>query len=155
MVAVLSLQLCFPAWVGPLVCDSPPFLGAATRLLPADSGTAPDVRAQFSAPQIVGQFLLPKNLEHAGGGKIRLSLCPPANTSARCLNRLAATLRPGCGRRCQLARPAGPAASGLDFLQGASEKIHLQGLLGNQTLQLAHLSSKSRFAGLLRYWFVF
>jgi hypothetical protein len=41
----------------------------------------------------------------------------------------------GSGRRCHLARAAAALASSLDFLQGTSEKIHLQGLLCQKLLQ--------------------
>jgi hypothetical protein len=40
----------------------------------------------------------------------------------------------GSGRRCHFARVAALASS-LDFLQGTSEKIHLQGLLCQKLLQ--------------------
>ena len=67
----------------------------------------------------------------------------------RCSNRLAVTLRPGCGRRCRLASSAAPAESSLDLLQGAFEKSHLQCLIGDESLQVADFLSESRLARFL------
>src|SRR5882762_8124859 len=50
----------------------------------------------------------------------------------------------GSGRRCHLARAAAALASSLDFLQGTSEKIHLQGLLCQKLLQAMDFLAVSR-----------
>jgi hypothetical protein len=50
----------------------------------------------------------------------------------------------GSGRRCHLARVAAALASSLDFLQGTSEKIHLQGLLCQTLLQAMDFLALSR-----------
>jgi hypothetical protein len=38
-----------------------------------------------------------------------------------------------------------------DLLQGAFEKIHLQDLLGEKTLQITNFSSKPRLTGFFQY----
>jgi len=50
----------------------------------------------------------------------------------------------GSGRRCHFARAAAALASSLDFLQGTSEKIHLQGLLCQKLLQAMDFLAVSR-----------
>src|SRR6202035_2907463 len=60
-------------------------------------------------------------------------------TNARRSSRLAMASSPGFARRCLLASPAALLASSLDFLQGTSEKIHLQGLFRQDPLQMVRL----------------
>jgi hypothetical protein len=106
-------------------------LNASTPPSSVGSHNAPGAPGQFAESRIAHAFLRPKCPESVDIAKTQLYSLPPVDTSVRCLNRLAATLRPGCGRRCQLARPAALAASSLHSLQGAFEKIHLQCFLSN------------------------
>src|SRR6266436_4337456 len=66
------------------------------------------------------------------------------DTCARYLGCLAMTSLLGSGRRCHFARAAAALASSLDFLQGTSEKIHLQGLLCQKLLQAMDFLAVSR-----------
>src|SRR5215510_1148986 len=60
-----------------------------------------------------------------------------SGTYARYSGCLAWASTPGFGRRRRLARSCFVLASSLDFLQGTSEKIHLQCLLSQHPLQFA------------------
>src|ERR1700691_2713661 len=60
-------------------------------------------------------------------------------TYARRSSHLATASSLGFACRCLLARPAALLASSLDFLQGTSEKIRLQGLFRQDPLQMVHL----------------
>src|SRR5216683_7681621 len=67
-----------------------------------------------------------------------------SGTCARYSGCLAMTSLLGSGRRCHFARAAAALASSLDFLQGTSEKIHLQGLLCQKLLQAMDFLAVSR-----------
>src|SRR5260370_16372742 len=75
----------------------------------------------------------------AASDRSRFGSLAPAGTCARYSGCLAAASLLGSGRRCRLARAAFALASSLDFLQGTSEKIHLQRLLPHQLAQAPHL----------------
>src|SRR6266481_8401965 len=79
--------------------------------------------------------------------RIQLCLRRPSDTSSQSLGYLAATLRSGCTRKCRPAKSAVLAVAARDMLQGAFEKIHLQNLLCEQTLQITNFSSKPRLTG--------
>src|SRR5579884_49141 len=59
----------------------------------------------------------------------------PTGTCARCPGCLAAASLRGSARRCRPARVVATPASSLGFWQGTLEKIHFQGLLGQQPLE--------------------
>src|SRR5260370_974604 len=79
---------------------------------------------------------------HANACNTQPCLHPQDGTSARYSDRPAVTLRPGCGRKCQLATRVAVAVLSLDSLQGAFEKIPLQGLVCNDPLQLINSFSQ-------------
>jgi hypothetical protein len=62
----------------------------------------------------------------------------------------ASTSRPGCGRRCLRAILSALLASRLDGVQGPFEKIYFQDLLGQHTLESAHLFPEGGLARILR-----
>src|SRR4029077_9311617 len=93
-----------------------------TRPSSFGSRNAPGAPKLSSGSRIARPSLRPTDLEHVNIGKIPPYSTRQVGTSVRYSDHLAATLRPGCGRRCPLANPAALAVSSLDFLQGAFEK---------------------------------
>src|SRR5713226_7397326 len=106
------------------------------------------------APPIASPSLPPPVPALAANDKNPRGSLPPTDTCARCLGCLAKASFLGFRRRHLLASHTAVPASSLDFLQGTFEKIQLQRLLCQHTLQLGNFLAQRGFPRVPRWRFL-
>src|SRR6185437_10447209 len=137
---------CLPPSAAAPACGSPPDLASSTPGSPSGSRSAAGAPPRSAASSLAPVSPLLPGCAPGNCGNTRLGSLPPTDTSDPHSSCLALASLPGSGRRCLRATASVRSPSRLDFVQGTLQKIHLQHLLRQRSLQPLYFARQRRLS---------